>query len=95
MKKEKVSKMEEFMNGRRKMYGDRFDPSDLSGQFVRAYNSQDRIEVVMADGEVRRGTVGVTTGWKPVFILMLRKDSVSSPYLLTDRDRIIRKIRRK
>jgi hypothetical protein len=44
--------------------------------------------------ETKRGTVGVTTGWKPCFLLMLTKRSIGSSHTLSARDSILRTIRR-
>ena len=69
--------------------------ADLDMKFVPYYGSDERIKVKYGD-EVITGTVGVTTGWKPVFLLMLRSDSVGSIYTLGKKDKIIgvRKVRR-
>lgn len=63
-------------------HGSKWDPSDLSMKFVKAFNTGERIRVKMY-GEVMTGTVGVTTGWKPVFLLMRRSNAIGSSYLLT------------
>lgn len=73
-------------------YGDKFDSSDLATQFIPYYRSQQRIEVDMGY-EIKRGTIGITTGWKPCFLLMLRKDSIGSSYTLKNTDKIIKIIR--
>lgn len=36
-----------------------------------------------ACGEVKTGTVGVTSGWKPVFLLMARRNCIGSSTVLT------------
>lgn len=75
-------------------YGSRFNSSDLAPQFIPYYNSQLRIEVGFTSGgkiyEKKWGTVGVTTGWKPVFLLMLTKRSLGSSYILRKEDVILR-----
>jgi len=63
-------------------HGAKWDPSDLSMKFVKAFNTGERIRVKVY-GEVKTGTVGVTTGWKPVFLLMARKNCFGSSVLLT------------
>lgn len=62
-------------------YGSKFDDSDLDKQYIRFFESGQRITVDFGY-EVKRGTVGVTTGWKPVFLLMLTKRSIGSSHTL-------------
>ena len=66
-----------------------FNDRELSRQFVPYYNSQQRIEVDTG-GTVLRGYVGVTTGWTPSFFLMLKANSIGSPWILSDSDKILR-----
>ncbi len=88
-----MTKYEEYITRKRKDYGDRFSEASLAPQFVRYFNSGQRIEVVQrfADGTEyrRRGTVGVTTGWIPAFLLMHRSNQVGSSDVLTTRDEIV------
>lgn len=58
-------------------YGEKFDESDLQQWAIRFFESGQRIKVLMY-GEEITGTVGVTTGWKPVFILMRKSNSHGS-----------------
>lgn len=66
----------------RRRHGDKFDPSDLNKDFVHAYESQQRITVDFGHGECKRGYVGMTTGWKPVFILLLTSRSEGSSWVI-------------
>lgn len=79
----------DFIKSKTNQYGAKFDASDLSRQFIDTFESQERIKVQLSSGEVKSGTVGITTGWKPVFLLMLRKNSRGSSWTLTDNDKII------
>jgi hypothetical protein len=79
----------DFLNRKHAEYADKFDDSDLSKQFVPYYNNQKRIKVQFYGEEIKTGTVGVTTGWKPTFLLMLRKNSSGSSYLLSDKTIIL------
>lgn len=74
-------------------YGKRFDDSDLVHKFIPFYESGQRIEVDFGYGTIKRGTVGMTTGWRPVFLLMLRKDSVGSSWTLSNKDKIVKVIK--
>lgn len=90
---------EQFIERKRREYGDKFDPSDLAQSFVPYFNSGDRIKVdfLGRDEEskpvyghtVLTGVVGVTTGYKPVFLLMRTTRSLGSSLVLTPQDRII------
>jgi len=73
-------------------YGEKFDPSDLAAQFIPYYESQQRIEISHY-GETIRGRIGVTTGWKPRFILSLRSNSTGSSITLSSKDKILSIIR--
>ena len=76
-------------------YGDKFDPSDLNPEFFRYYDSNERIEVEFTYGdtkEIRRGRIGVTTGWKPCFLLMARVNCISSSATIGKNARVLRVI---
>lgn len=68
-----------------------FDASDLAPQFVPYFEGGQRIEVETC-GEIKRGRVGVTTGWKPVFILVLRRSDRGSGWVLGKDDKVLRVI---
>lgn len=80
--------MNDLLTRGQQTHGIKFSPEDLSEKFVPYYNSGQRIEVEFPDGTIKRGTVGVTTGWKPIFILMLTKRSRGSSWSLHDSDKI-------
>ena len=61
---------------------DKFDSSDLDQRFIAAYNDGQRIRVKFPWGEVKTGRVGVTTGWKPVFLLIRNRNQICSSDLL-------------
>lgn len=91
-----AAKVQEFRHPRAYPAGVKpvgFSTAGLARQFIPYWESGQHIEVefVSEDGEVydtERGTVGVTTGWKPVFILMRTKRSQGSSYILGHRDRV-------
>jgi hypothetical protein len=88
-----MSKYRNYLSRKINEYGNKFDQSDLSEQFVPYYESGQRIEVEFSHGEIKRGTIEVTTGWKPVFLLMLRSNSIRSSYTLSNQDKITKIIR--
>jgi hypothetical protein len=78
----------EYTEKKRREYGEKFNDSDLNPDFVKYYENGERITVDFGY-EKKRGTVGVTTGWKPCFLLMLRKDSTGSSYTIGKTDKVI------
>ena len=70
-------------------YGRKFDTSDLAPDFIKYFESGERVKVEWTYNnykEVLTGTIGVTTGWKPVFLLMRTKRSIGSPYIIYTKD---------
>lgn len=74
------TRYEELLERGKQRYGDKFDPSDLDPDFVNWYNCQDRIKLAYRPDPTWTvtGTIGVTTGWKPVFLIMRTKRSIGS-----------------
>lgn len=69
--------------------GHELDESDLAPQFEPYYRSGQRIIVRTSYGEVLRGYVGKTTGWRPCYLLLAKRNSISSSELLSKQDTII------
>lgn len=61
---------------------DCWDGSDLDLRFEPYYRSGQRIKVTYKDGVEVRCYVGKSTGWKPVFLAILRRNSVGGSDLL-------------
>lgn len=59
------------------------DYGDLPERFKYAYKTGERIRVKFPWGEVKTGTVGLTTGWKPAFLLIARRNSHGSSDILS------------
>lgn len=73
----------------RQVHGDKFDPSDLfAAPFGRYWETGERIRVEGPAG-IRTGTVGMTTGWRPAFLLMHRSSDLGSWDVLGPNDRVI------
>jgi hypothetical protein len=81
-------KYTQYLSDKFNKFGLLFNDCFLSQQFVPYFESGQRI-IVQTRWETVRGYVGVTTGYKPSFLLLPRKDSISSPILLSDEDKII------
>ena len=69
-------------------YGKKFDPSALDPRFVPFYEGGERIKIETC-GMVVTGTIGITTGWKPCFLLMRTSRSIGSSYTLDKKDKIL------
>ncbi len=83
-----MTNYDEMVANKKAQYGGKFDASDLDARFVRYFNSGERIRVETTDGDavdVRTGTVGVTTGWRPAFLLIHRSNASGSSDLLLPR----------
>jgi hypothetical protein len=95
-------KYSELVSRKRREFGDKFDDSDLDPTFRPYFESGDRIRVVTKygnapDAEVweRTGCVSVTTGPRPAFLLMARRDcSGSSDLLLPGRGHRVTAVKR-
>jgi len=85
-----MTNYDEMVADKKAQYGGKFDPSDLDPRFVQYFNSGERIRVdtPLTYGKVmsRTGTVGVTTGWRPAFLLIHRSNASGSIDLLLPPD---------
>jgi len=84
-----MTNYDEMVADKKAQYEGKFDPSDLDSRFVQYFNSGERIRVETTDGDavdVRTGTVGVTTGWRPAFLLIHRSNASGSIDLLLPPD---------
>lgn len=82
---------QEYLARKRTEYGAKFDPSDLDPRFIPYYENGKRIWVdEFSIGEsAKSGTVGVTTGWKPTFLLISSSRAMGSSTLLTKKTKIL------
>jgi len=84
----------QYLADKEREYGSMFDPSQLVTTFVPHFESGQRIIVVTEwdDGQKsdeRRGYVGITTGWRPAFLLVNNTRSMGSSDVLGPNDRIV------
>lgn len=79
---------QEFLSRKRSEYGAQFDSSELDPRFVPYYENGKRIWV-NDFGHVTSGTVGVTTGWRPVFLLISSSRAMGSSTTLTKKTKIL------
>jgi len=78
----------DLVNRRTAQYGDKFDVSDLDKRFIAYYQNGQRIKVETC-GMIMTGTVGVTTGWKPAFLLMRTSRSMGSSWILGTESKLL------
>lgn len=83
--------MEQLVAIKRAQIGVEFDPSSLQQEFARYYFSKERIKIRLwtkipgseeCQFEFMTGTVGITMGWKPSFILLRTSRSISSNIII-------------
>jgi hypothetical protein len=86
-----MSKYSDYLARKIEEFGvEKFDPTDLAYQFIPYFNSGERVKVSFKGEEQPRfGTIGVTTGWKPSFLLMRRSNQVGSSDLLGKFDKVV------
>lgn len=87
-----MTEYERFIERKEKEYGDRFIRPWGEEKFARFLHSDVRIRVrtTYPSGDVfeRTGTVGITTGQHPAFLLMHRSNSIGSWDVVDERDEI-------
>ena len=77
----------EVYKAQRRREDPRWTDEELPAKLVPHFRSGVRIRV--ANGEyVRTGKVGITTGWRPAFLLMHRSSDTGSSDVLNERDQI-------
>lgn len=74
---------------RKATHGDKFDESALDKRFVPYFESGERIKVRTLGLMIITGTVGVTTGWCPCFLLMRMRRGTGSAFTLGPNDDIV------
>lgn len=85
---EQAASFQDYVCRKKKEYGAKFKQDDLNPDFIKAYDSQQRVKVDFG-GIVKTGRIGITTGWRPCFLLMLRRDVKGSSWLIGDEAKII------
>lgn len=76
------TRFEDYLARQEVRWGDSFDPSDLDKRFIPFYNDNSRVKVRRhwdeGDEYAITGTIGITTGWRPCFLLMRTSRSIGS-----------------
>ena len=78
-----------YTERKRVEYGARFNACNLQPEFVPFFNSGQRVRVRLWDGTTLTGTIGVTTGWHPCFLLVRTARSFGSRFTLGTNDHVI------
>ena len=78
----------DYLSRKKNEYGDKFDDSNLNKEFVPHFESQKRVEVTDQFGGKTKGRIGVTTGWKPAFLLMTHGNSKGSSYVIGPKHKV-------
>ena len=76
--------------------GNKMDYSEIDERFIPYYESGERVEVewkegmedfggygARTEGRKARFYVGISTGWRPVFLQIYRKDSMGGQHILS------------
>ena len=82
---------EQWLTRKRVEHGDKFVPPTNAELLAPYLHTGQRVEVVMHD-TVQRGFIGITTGWKPIFILLRTKRSTGSWMTLGGNVRIVNQL---
>lgn len=80
---------DDYLRRARLQHGTKFSEAGLAKQFIPFFINQERIKIETSSGTVLTGTIGVTTGWGPCFLLMRTSRAIGSPWTLSDSDKII------
>jgi hypothetical protein len=69
-----------YLAGKAQIFGEKFDASDLNPNCITHYNAghKRRIKVRWRDGLEQWGCLGITTGWRPTFLLMHNRRAIGS-----------------
>ena len=82
-----------FVESKKEQYSDTFSEENINKDFIPYFNSQEKVKVeyTYKSGvkETYTGTIGITTGWKPCFLLMRTERSRGSSYTISDICKVI------
>jgi hypothetical protein len=89
---------QEFIERKKREHGKKFSEKNINRDFIKYYENGARVEVGYyfkegAEVEIKRGTIGITTGWQPCFLLMLTKRSIGSSYIINENCKILKVIK--
>lgn len=77
----------QYVRRRQIEHGAKFDGASLAPKFAEHFNN--KVKVRFSCGAVKTGYVRGTTGWRPSLMLLLRRTSRGSSWLLSDKDELL------
>lgn len=83
------SSFEQYCEGKKRQYGELFSTKNLAQQFAPYLHTNTRLKVKDEHGKIHFGSVGITTGWAPVFLLMHSKRCIGSSFVLDKEHKIL------
>lgn len=87
------TELEQYIERKRREFGDKFDDSNLQAadHWVRdAFNKGYRVKLHDTKyGDIAMGTVSVTTGWKPSFLLIHNARSNGSSHVIQPYEKVV------
>lgn len=84
-----MNRWEQYIERKKDQYGSKFDMSDIHQDFLPYLISGEKIIVDIPIDGIKRGWVGVTAGHRPSLLLLTKRSSRSSEYLLTKGCRLV------
>lgn len=79
---------EQYCKNKKAQYGTLFSTKNLAQQFIPYLHTNTRLKIQDETGQTYFGTVGISTGWVPVFLLMHSTRSIGSSFILQPHHKI-------
>jgi hypothetical protein len=80
---------EQYCKDKKRQYGELFSTKNLAQQFTPYLYTNTRLKIKDEHGKIHFGSIGVTTGWVPVFLLMHSKRCIGSSFVLNKEHKIL------
>ena len=86
-----MTNYESFINRAKSKHGEKFSDENLNSKFISAFNNGDtyRVKVDFGYDKPVWGYIGITTGWKPCFLLMRRRGQHGSSETINNDSKIL------
>jgi hypothetical protein len=91
-----MNRFYDYLQRKSAQHGNKFNPSDLESadkNAIMAYDTGKKVVVFFRNSkgklyDIKSGYIGITTGWKPCFLLMRTKRSMGSSWTIGPYDRV-------
>ena len=84
-----------YVSRLRAKHGDKFSDGDLAPQFAEHFGQRVEVRYDYPSGSItKRGWVTGTSGWRPSLMILLRRNSHGSSWLVSNKDTLVRVIDR-